>query len=112
LKDIVPSVTAEIHFLTSLQNVWYENIQKNDTLKAYIKPIFEDLHKNNIISTDGLVGWKEKADKSKGKVQALIKVNAWLTELTTVKETEGDDEEENEEEEDEYLQNPNKEFLT
>lgn len=101
---------AEAQVLFAAQRCWY----RAGGQRKFIRPLFEKLYDTKVVSFDGLAIWRDDRTKSnsKGKAQALLGCNNWITEITPPEPEEEEDEEEDEEEViDEYLRNPNSEFF-
>jgi len=102
---------AETKILFATQGAWFAAKKP----KGVIRDLFTRLHELGLVSVEAFDLWREdEVDKTKGKMQALIKVNAFVSALPREAEydDEGDEDEGEEEEEDEFFQNPNADFFT
>lgn len=112
-------VEAESNVLFVHQRMWV----KSGSNRKFILATFQKLYECKIVSYDGVAVWRDDRSKAnkKGKAQALLGCNSWITEITPVIPEEDDEEEDDEEEEridvsNEYLKsdsagNPNAAFF-
>jgi len=99
---------AEVSLIFAAQQAWYEAGKD----KVFAKELFPQLLELNLATPEAFITWRDDTQnrKTKGKMDMLLKINSWITEIEPREEyDEGD--EGDEEEEDEYLTNPNSEYF-
>lgn len=107
LLRVQEDLEAEKKVLFACQFAW----KKNGGQRKFILPLFKALYDAQVVSFEALAGWRDDRTKSnsKGKAQALLGTNNWITEITPPPEEESDEEEDDEE--DQQTEQPQDDFM-
>lgn len=87
-------VEAQIDLIFQVSTAW----AKAGKVGATCKKIFMAFHEAGVISGEAFVAWKESTRKDKNKMQVLLKLSMWVTEIAPKPVVEEYDEDEDEDE--------------
>jgi hypothetical protein len=86
---------AQVDALFAFQSAWYAAGKH----KTAIKAVFKSLHDSKVVTPASVIAWRDdKKSKAKGKMQALMKVMSWVSDIEPKPEQEEYYESDNEEE--------------